>query len=160
MFDKSYRKFYVVATVLFALVAGLLVYFSTPLSRINLQTGYYSYDPRSQAPDPLIMENRPEEIVLKSIAEGVKANGTYPREAGSKVTKYAAVQVSGDVRSNLLKTYVDVIIYYEDGKQNTLLFELWPHRTASNDLLNVTFKGYYPPTMNCSTPPSGKWMCL
>ncbi len=118
-----------------ALAACLLFTAATAASflllHFDLVRGVYSYDPRSQQPSTLFLSNRPEQILVESLARQTEKDGSYPPGEKRKLVRVEPLHVELATYSDWAsEARVTVRLEYSDG---TSAIELFRFRDSGSE---------------------------
>jgi hypothetical protein len=98
------------------LFVAVVAYLLLPLRQFNLATGVYTYNPRTDQPSSLFLVNRPDGVLLDTLAKQIEKDGTYPPNAKAKVTKVEPIKVDVTTYTDWQAyAYVTTQLVYADG---------------------------------------------
>ncbi len=100
-----------------AIAASFLLFHFDPVR------GIYSYDPRSGQPSTLFLSNRPEQVLVESLAKQTQRDGSYPPGEKRELVRVEPVHVELATYSDwATEAKVTVRLEYNDGTSVTELF--------------------------------------
>ena len=124
--------------------------------------GICEFDPRTQHPGSMFIEEQPEPLVVQYIKDQTKRYGTFPPTATSPVVSITPTWVKAVGFRSDWQVIVDVWveIYYMGGNTQKEQFEFMGNGySIFEDLESSTMHVKFGPLQECAQHNSGTWYC-
>jgi hypothetical protein len=97
----------------------------------NPVIGVYSYDPRHEQPNEFFLRNRPDDVLVQTLAKQIERDGSYPPGSTVKLVRIEPIHVDLATYSDwATEARVTARLYYEDG---TASMEVFRFRDAGSE---------------------------
>ncbi|HEY0739323.1 MAG TPA: hypothetical protein VGD69_30655 [Herpetosiphonaceae bacterium] len=95
----------------------------------------YTYDPRRDQPNQLIVENRPETVLIAALQKQIARDGTYPQDATARIVNLEPTRVELQIGTDWhAVAYVSMLLRYDDGTERQEMFEFQSLNSEGFDL--------------------------
>ncbi|MBV9786734.1 MAG: hypothetical protein JOZ51_01060 [Chloroflexi bacterium] len=114
----------ILAVVVSATVLVLIAIVQTGGPVAAITSGMYTYDPRRDQPSHLIVENRPEMVLLATLQQQIAQDGTYPPDAALRIVALEPTKVELQIGTDWHAiAYVTMLLRYDNGIEQHEIFE-------------------------------------